>query len=132
MPHLVIQYSQNLEQKMDVQGLCQTLSQEILAQQDSQGNRVFPIGGTRVLAYPATHYVIADGQGDYGFMYLNFRITAGRPSELVKQVGDALLARLREFMAPVFERETIGYTLQIDEGPEVYDAKEGNLRKLFA
>lgn len=131
MPHLVIQYSQNLEQKMDVQGLCNALSQEILAQQDSQGNRVFPIGGTRVLAYPATHYVIADGQGDYGFMYLNFRITAGRPPELVKQVGDALLARLREFMAPVFENETIGYTLQIDEGPEVYDAKEGNLRKLF-
>ncbi len=132
MPHLVIQYSQNLEQKMDVQGLCQTLSQEILAQQDAKGNRVFPIGGTRVLAYPAPHYVIADGQGDYGFIYLNFRITAGRPPELVKQVGDALLACLREYMNPIFERETIGYTLQIDEGPEVYDAKEGNLRKLFA
>ena len=132
MPHLVIQYSQNLEQKMDVQGLCQTLSQEILAQQDAKGNRVFPIGGTRVLAYPAPHYVIADGQGDYGFIYLNFRITAGRPPELVKQVGDAMLARLREYMNPIFERETIGYTLQIDEGPEVYDAKEGNLRKLFA
>lgn len=132
MPHLVIQYSQNLEQKMDVQGLCQSLSQEILAQQDAKGNRVFPIGGTRVLAYPAPHYVIADGQGDYGFIYLNFRITAGRPPELVKQVGDAMLARLREYMNPIFERETIGYTLQIDEGPEVYDAKEGNLRKLFA
>lgn len=132
MPHLVIQYSQNLEQKMDVQGLCQTLSQEILAQQDAQGNRVFPIGGTRVLAYPAPHYAIADGQGDYGFIYLNFRITAGRTPELVKQIGDAMLARLREYMNPIFERETIGYTLQIDEGPEVYDAKEGNLRKLFA
>lgn len=132
MPHLVIQYSANLEQKINVPELCQALSQEILAQQDEQGNRVFPIGGTRVLAYPAAHYVIADGQGDYGFMYFNFRITAGRPPALIKQIGDALRAVIQQHVNPVFEQATIGYTLQIDEGPEVYDAKEGNLRQVFA
>ncbi len=132
MPHLTIQYSQNVEKNIDVQGLCNVMSQAILAQRDSQGNRVFPIGGTRVLAYPAAQYVVADGQGDYGFIYLNFRITAGRPPELIEQVGDALLAVLRAYVNPHFEQATVGYTLQIDEGPEVYDAKEGNLRTLFS
>ena len=34
---------------------------------DEEGGQVFPTGGTRVLAYPAAHYAVADGKGDYGF-----------------------------------------------------------------
>ena len=34
---------------------------------DEKGKQVFPTGGTRVLAYPAAHYAVADGKGDYGF-----------------------------------------------------------------
>jgi hypothetical protein len=45
---------------------------------DEAGKQVFPTGGTRVLAYPAAHYAVADGKGDYGFMYLNVRMGAGR------------------------------------------------------
>ena len=132
MPHLTIEYSKNLEQKLDVQELCDALLEESLKQLDDKGNRIFPVGGTRVFAYPAAYYAIADGQDTHGFIYVKARITAGRPPQLVKQIGDNLLTVLRQFISPLYVSETIGYTLQLDEGAEVYDAKEGNLRSLFS
>ena len=50
----------------------------ICAQRDGDGGRLFPIGGTRVLAYPATTYAVADGAPDHAFVYLNVRIAPGR------------------------------------------------------
>jgi hypothetical protein len=50
---------------------------------------VFPTGGTRVLAYPAAHYAVADGKADYAFVYLNMRMAAGRSEAVKKKAGDA-------------------------------------------
>ena len=50
----------------------------IVAQRDGDGGRLFPIGGTRVLAYPAPHFAVADGAADRAFVYLNVRIAPGR------------------------------------------------------
>lgn len=130
MPHLKIEYSKNLEDKLDIQDLCDVLLQECLAQVGDEGKRVFPIGGTRVLAYPASYYAVADGLSTRGFIYVNMRIIAGRSSATIKQVGDNLSAALNDFLEPYFATETIGYTLQIDEGADVYDNKGGNLRTI--
>ena len=40
----------------------------MLELRDEEGKQVFPTGGTRVLAYPAAHYAVADGKRDYGFV----------------------------------------------------------------
>jgi 5-carboxymethyl-2-hydroxymuconate isomerase len=132
MPHLVILYTPNLEAETDVTALCRALADTMLAQRDEAGKAVFPTGGTRVLAYPATHFAVADGQGDYAFMYLNLRMAAGRADAIQRKAGDDLLACVKAHMAPVFARRHIGITLQIDESPgQVYDAKHSNLHPLF-
>ena len=130
MPHVVIQYTPNIDSDMDA--LCRELLAVLIAQKDENGRQLFPIGGTRVLAYPAAHYAVADGKQDRAFVYINARIAAGR-SELSKQAtGDAMLARIQAFFAPLFEKKLIGITLQIDESPgQVYDAKHSNLHPLF-
>lgn len=130
MPHLRIEYSKNLEDKLDIQALCDELLQACLAQVDHEGKRVFPIGGARVLAYPASHYAIADGGSERGFIYVNIRVIAGRSPAIIRQVGDNLSVVLNNFLEPYFATETIGYTLQIDEGADVYDNKGGNLRTI--
>jgi 5-carboxymethyl-2-hydroxymuconate isomerase len=133
MPHLVILYTPNLEGKTDLTPLCRALADEMLAMRDEAGAQVFPTGGTRVLAFPATHYAVADGQRDYAFMYLNLRMAGGRSAAAKQQAGDALLARVKQHLAPVFERELIGITLQIDENPgQVYDGKHSGIHPLFA
>ncbi len=130
MPHVVIQYTPNVETDMDA--LCQALLAVLIAQKDEGGKPLFPIGGTRVLAYPARHCAVADGKPDRAFVYVNARIAAGRSDRAKQATGDAMLACIQAHFASLFARSLIGITLQIDESPgEVYDAKHNNLHPLF-
>ncbi|MBB4223317.1 5-carboxymethyl-2-hydroxymuconate Delta-isomerase [Variovorax guangxiensis] len=132
MPHLVILYTPNIESETDMQALCRSLADTMLAQRDEADNPVYPTGGTRVLAYPAAHYAVADGKADYAFVYLNLRMAAGRSEAVKKRAGDDLLAAVRAHFAPIFDKRHIGITLQIDESPgQVYDGKHSNLHPLF-
>lgn len=132
MPHLVILYTPNIEAETDMQTLCRSLADTMLAQRDESDKPVYPTGGTRVLAYPAAHYAVADGKADYAFVYLNLRMAAGRSEAVKKKAGDDLLAAVRAHFAPIFDKRHIGITLQIDESPgQVYDGKHSNLHPLF-
>lgn len=131
MPHLVIYYTANLDRETDMTALCRALADTMLAIRDEEGKQVFPTGGTRVLAFPAAHYAVADGGGDYAFVYLNLRMGRGRPAPVHKSVGDALLLTTQTHFQTLFAQRHIGITLQIDEGQEVFDAKHSNLHPLF-
>ena len=131
MPHLVILYTGNLEAATDMTALARALADTMLAQRDESGAQVFPTGGTRVLAYPSSHHAVADGSGEFGFIYLNLRMGRGRSAAVQQQIGDALVATARAQFAPLLAERPVGITLQIDVGAEVFDAKLGNLHPLF-
>ena len=131
MPHLVIQYTGQLDTETDMGVLCRALSRAIVALRDEAGQPVFPPGGTRVLAYPAPHHAVADASGDHGFVYLNARITRGRSLAIQQQLGEALLAVVKAHFEPLFANRPIGITLQVEEGQESFDAKHNNLHPLF-
>lgn len=145
MPHLVILYTSNLDQPAtqggcDMTALCRALASTMCAQVDEVGKPVFPTGGVRVLAYPAAHYAVADGgtagqaaygSGDYAFVYLNLRMGRGRSEATHQSVGRALEVTAKAYFAAQLASRPIGITLQIDEGPEVFDAKHSSLHPLF-
>jgi len=131
MPHLVILYTPNLESRTDLTALARALADAMIAQRDEAGASVFPVGGTRVLAYPAAHFAVADGSGDFGFVYMTLRMARGRSAAVLQRLGDALAAVVRAHVAPLLAEHRVGITLQIDEGAEVFDAKLGNLHPLF-
>ena len=133
MPHCVILYTPNVDRMTDMAALCRALADTMLTVVDEAGRQVFPTGGTRVLAYPAAHYAVADGQRDYAFVYINVRMGAGRSDAVKKNAGDTLLAIVKRHFEPVFAQENlIGITLQVDESPgQVYDAKHSTLHPLF-
>lgn len=140
MPHLVILYTGQLDAEASMGTLCQQMAQAMLTVKDDEGKQVFPTGGTRVLAYPAPHYAVADGgaaskaaggTGDYAFVYLNLRMGRGRSEAIQQRAGQTLLEVAKTFFAPVMAQRHIGVTLQIDVGAEVFDAKHSNLHPLF-
>ncbi len=149
MPHLVILYTGNLDAVVDMPALCRDLADAMIAVRDEAGAPVFPVGGTRVLAYPAPHFAVADGgaagraqgmgktgitsddPGEYGFMYLNLRMGRGRTAAAQTEAGRAILTRARARLDAVMANRHIGLTFQIDEGPEVFDAKHSTLHPLF-
>ena len=61
MPHMVIFYTANLERETNMSVLCRNLADTMLTITDEENKSVFPKGGTRVLAFPAPHFAIADG-----------------------------------------------------------------------
>jgi len=140
MPHLVILYSGNLDGRTDMSVLCHSLADTMLAQCDEAGKPVFPPGGTRVFAYPAPHFAVSDGgtagraangDGDYGFAYLNLRMGRGRSEAVQQSVGRALMAVSKTHFEPLMAEMHLGVTLQIDAGAEVFDAKHSTLHPLF-
>jgi 5-carboxymethyl-2-hydroxymuconate isomerase len=132
MPHLVLLYTPDLEADADIPALCRALADTMLEQRDAAGKAVFPTGGTRVLAYPAAHCAVADGNGDYGFLYANLRMGSGRAAEVHKTVGDSLLQVLKQHLDGLLQQRPIGITVQIDESTaQVYDAKHSTLHPLF-
>jgi 5-carboxymethyl-2-hydroxymuconate isomerase len=135
MPHLVILYTSNLEDKVAFGPMCRDLADTMLAQRDEAGKEVFPLGGTRVFAYPAPHFAVADGKPPagkaMGFIYLNLRMASGRSAELKKTVGDALIATLHRHVDAAVASDLVGVTLQIDEIPSSYDGRISSLHPFF-
>jgi 5-carboxymethyl-2-hydroxymuconate isomerase len=131
MPHLTINYTPNLEGRTDLDRLCRALADAMLAVKDEEGKPVFPPGGVRVLAYPAAHYAVSDGKRDYAFCYLNLRMGRGRSAEAHKCAGEAITDVARAHFEPIFEDTYLGLTIQIDEGPEVFDGKHSTIHPLF-
>jgi 5-carboxymethyl-2-hydroxymuconate isomerase len=131
MPHLVVLYTGNLETELDMKALCRSLADTLLAVRDERAQPVFPTGGVRVLAYPAAHYAVADGERDYAFVYLNLRMARGRSEAEKQRAGEALLAAAKAHLQPLFAKRYLGLTLQIDEGQEVFDGKHSTIHPLF-
>jgi 5-carboxymethyl-2-hydroxymuconate isomerase len=146
MPHLVLLYSGNLDRPAaqggaDMGVLCRALCDALLTVRDEQDRPVFPTGGTRVLAFPAAHWAIADGGaageaagrgGDYAFVYLNLRMAQGRSAAVHQRTGQTIEAVAKAHFAAHLAGRAIGITVQVDEGHEVFDAKNSSIHPLFA
>jgi 5-carboxymethyl-2-hydroxymuconate isomerase len=140
VPHLVLLYTGNIDKLTDMNTLCRSLADAMLAVRDEEGKQVFPSGGTRVLAYPAPHYAVADGgaagkaaggDGDYAFMYLNLRMARGRSAATQQRAGEAVAAVARERFDPLMKHHHIGFTVNVDVGEEVFDHKHSTIHPLF-
>jgi 5-carboxymethyl-2-hydroxymuconate isomerase len=137
MPHLTIVYTPNLEQEADMTGLCRHLANAMLTVKDEKDKQVFPTGGTRVLAWPAKHFAVADGSREFAFVYLNLRMGKGRSPQTIQHAGEVLTAHTHAFFEALFQQRglegrNMGITFQIDEGHEAFDAKHSNIHPLFA
>ncbi len=140
MPHLVIYYTPNLDAKTDMTLLCRKMADTMIAVRDESGAQVFPTGGTRVLAYPAAHYAIADGgaagkaaggSGEYAFVYINLRMGRGRTDAIKNIAGRAVSAAAKAHFEHLLQAEHIGVTVQVDEGHEAFDEKHSSIHPLF-
>ena len=93
MPHISLEYSQNLEAALDMHGLCVALKDAAAA------TGVFPAAGIRVRATACTHSVIADGDPRHGFIDIHVRLRAGRTAEAKSAATDAIFAAATKFTA---------------------------------
>ena len=125
MPHLKIEYTANLEAQGRFEFLCGALAGTMASLADAHGKPVFPLAGTRVLAYPAPAHAVGDCTAGQGFIYMNLRVTPGRTAQVLEAAGAALLARVRAHFEALSLPVAFAVTLHIDE---ITPAFEGRYR----
>ena len=82
MAHLSFEYSANLEEHLDLQGLCNAMRD---AMSDSG---VFPLGGIRVRGTRVDVCSVASGEPDLSFIDMTLRMGQGRDEAVRVQVTD--------------------------------------------
>jgi len=131
MPHLTLEYSANLDHApVDFHALCQALAQCLIDQHDD-GAAVYPIGGVRVRALAATHYCIADGTQEAGFVHGCLKIGAGRSEAVRKATGEALFDVMKKHFAALYAQTGLALSLEIIESNEASSWKHNNLHARF-
>ena len=123
MPHLIVEYSANIEEEIALEVLLDKLHACALA------TGVFPIGGLRVRAHRVDHYRIADKAADNGFVHVTALIGHGRPLDVQQRAGQELLAALGEHLGPLFSRSPLAISLNIQEMHPVLNFKKNNLHE---
>jgi 5-carboxymethyl-2-hydroxymuconate isomerase len=84
MPHLLIEYSANLEPKLDIPPLVRVIHEAALE------TGFFPIGGIRTRAQRDGHYHVADGHNENEFIHIQARFGAGRTPEVRRQAAERI------------------------------------------
>jgi 5-carboxymethyl-2-hydroxymuconate isomerase len=126
VPHLIVEFTANLEREGDLPGLLRRANEVLIAQ-----DGVFPIGGIRSRAVKLDCYRMADGAEDYAFVHATLKIGAGRDEATKARVGDALFAVIKQHFAALYEKRYLALSLEIDEFSEAGTWKHNNVHARF-
>ena len=124
MPHLIVEYSANLERDIVIHELVAALHAAALE------TGVFPIGGIRTRAARRDVYAIADNHPDNSFIHVQARIGAGRPPEIKQKAAEHIFAALKSETVRVFAERPLGLTFEIVEIDPVGSLKHNNLHEI--
>ena len=123
MPHLMIDYSANVEPDVNMGALCDTL-RDVAASIDA-----FPLAGIKVRAVRVDHYAIADGNPEHGFIDISVRIREGRDMETKQNAAQKLFDAANEFVADVMQRRSLALSLELRDIDAALSPKSGSIRK---
>ncbi len=126
MPHQIIEYSANLQSRIDVQVLVDGLHKVAMA---TDG---LPTGGLRTRAARRDNYQVADCHPDNAFVHVILKLAHGRSMELKKSFGEKLFAAACEILAEVKETSPLAISFEIQEIDPVLTWKTSNLREYMA
>ncbi|MDP3537993.1 MAG: 5-carboxymethyl-2-hydroxymuconate Delta-isomerase [Azonexus sp.] len=126
MPHLIYEYTDNLDAEADIKGLLLKSNQVLIAQ-----GGVLPIGGIRSRAIRLTDYCVADGTVDDAFVHAVLKIGAGRSDEVKKKIGDDLFKMIGEHFAAIFQKRTLALSMEIVEFSESGTWKQNNIHARY-
>ena len=111
MPHFTIEYSANLDGRVDMGAVVELVRKEAVA------TGIFPLGGIRVRAIKCEHYAIADGARNFGFLDMVLRLGEGRDLATRKKAGEHIFKALSTFLDPVFagSKFALSFDMQIND-----------------
>ncbi len=111
MPHIVIEYSANLDARVDMAAVVE------LVRKAAVETGIFPLGGIRVRAVRCEHYAIADGNPQLGFLSMMLRLGEGRDLPTRQKAGEQIFKALSGYLDPVFagSKFALSFDMQVND-----------------
>jgi 5-carboxymethyl-2-hydroxymuconate isomerase len=123
LPHIQIDYSANLEHRLDIAGLCRALRDA------AAETGVLPLAGLRVRAMACTHTVIADGNPDHAFLDISLRLRGGRSAQDKARATAHIFAAAETYCAEVLASSSLMLSFEMrDIDPEL-SPKTSSMRR---
>jgi 5-carboxymethyl-2-hydroxymuconate isomerase len=123
LPHLIVEYSANIEDQIALDSLLDKLHACAL------GTGVFPLGGLRVRAHRADAYRIADKAPENGFVHVTALIGHGRPLDVQQRAAEELFAVLTSHLDSLYAKSPLAISLNVQEFHPVLNFKKNNLHE---
>lgn len=123
MPHFHIDYSPNLEERMDIAAFC------IVLRDAAMETGVFPLAGLRIRATPAVHVVMADGNPDHAYLDLSIRLRAGRTDAAKAAATQTIFDAAASFCAPLLETTSFMLSMEMRAIDPALSPKVSSIRK---
>ena len=111
MPHFTIEYSANLDTRVDMAEIVEIVRNAAVE------TGIFPLGGIRVRAVRCEHYAIADGNPQHGFLAMVLRLGEGRDLAARQKAGEHIFRALSVHLGPVFAETkfALSFDMQIND-----------------
>ena len=111
MPHFTIEYSANLDARVDMDKVVEVVRKAAVE------TGIFPLGGIRVRAVSCEHFAIADGNKSFGFLDMVLRLGEGRDLATRKKAGEHIFKALSAYLDPVFasSKFALSFDMQIND-----------------
>jgi 5-carboxymethyl-2-hydroxymuconate isomerase len=123
MPHLIIEYSVNIETDVAPQQLLDDFHAAALATGISE-----PVGVRSRLAR-REYYKLGDDGGDNAFMHITARLRRGRTVEQKKMLLAALMEQANKTLAPAFAARPLALTIEVHEIDPEFRVMRNGLRE---
>lgn len=109
MPHIIVEYSSNLDKSMDVPALLNALHQAMI----DTGSA--PLEGIRTRAERREHYCVADRNPDNAYVHIVVRMREGRPKEVYQKVAEMLMAAAEKSLEQTLQKHPMQLALEMHE-----------------
>jgi 5-carboxymethyl-2-hydroxymuconate isomerase len=109
MPHLIIEWSANLREQVDIARFL------VVAHDAAMATGAFAPAALRTRAIECTHARVADGHPDNAFIHVVLRMRPGRDPDTKQRIGQQLFEAMRTYLAPAFAVTPLGLTFEMQE-----------------
>jgi len=123
LPHLIIEYSANLDGRLALDSLLDALYDTALE------TGVFPVGGLRIRAHRVEHYRIADRHPENAFVHVTALIGHGRPLDVRERVSRMLFGTLSEALDSLYRAMPLAISFTLQEFHPQLNFKRNNLHE---
>jgi 5-carboxymethyl-2-hydroxymuconate isomerase len=123
MPHFTIEYSANLDARVDMADVVEVVRKAAVE------TGIFPLGGIRVRAVRCEHYAIGDGNPDFAFLDMLLRLGEGRDLQIRKTAGEHIFRALSAHLDPVFAKGKFALSFDMQINDKETSWKRNNLHE---